>query len=125
MVDHHILLCKLEQIGLGDTFVQWIADYLTDPKQVTRVNNVVSSEGILTCGVPQGPILGPLLLITYINSLPGIIPPNVSTYLYADDTAIVARGQSAHKVSDKFNNALSNAKLWFDNHMLSLNLDKT
>ena len=103
MVDHHVLLCKLKQIGLGHTYVQWISDYLTDRRQITRANDVLSDEGMLTCGVPQGSILGPLFFITYINNLPDALPDDVMTFLYVDDTAILARGKSAEDVSDKLN----------------------
>ena len=124
-VDHHTLLCKLEQIGLGESFVAYISDYLIDRRQVTRVNNVISSTGDIVCGVPQGSILGPLLFITYINSLPDTMPDNVQTYLYADDTAILATGTTADEVSIKLTDALNTAKTWFDSHVLSLNTSKT
>ena len=100
MVDHHILLCKLEEVGLGKTYVNLIEDYLKNHLQATRVENTMSSKLSITCGVPQGSILGLLLFILYINSLPNAIPQNVKTYLYADDTALVASCINQQSVSE-------------------------
>ena len=57
-VDHDILCKKLEEIGIVS--VSWFRSYLSDRQQVVTVDDATSSPGIVTYGVPQGSILGPL-----------------------------------------------------------------
>ena len=89
MGDHHILLCKIEQIGLGPTYVEWIENHLHERTQVTKVVHTLSDPAPVSCSIPQGSVLVPLLFIVYINSLPPAMPSGVSTFLYADDIALV------------------------------------
>ena len=49
------------------------------------LENVFSDAGLISCGVPQGSVLGPLLFLTYINGLPQTLN-ETGSYLYADDT---------------------------------------
>ena len=60
-VNHEILLAKLENYGIRGVINSWFRSYLTDQKQTTEVNNVVSEAETTLCGVPQGSVLGPLL----------------------------------------------------------------
>ena len=51
MVDHHAL-CKLEDIGVGNTLVQWIEDYVTDHRQITKINNAQKVNSICEFELP-------------------------------------------------------------------------
>ena len=68
-IDHDILLCKLMHYGFRGTVIDWFKSYLSNRTQYVYYNNIKSNSGQLTCGVPQGSILGPLLFILYINDI--------------------------------------------------------
>ena len=123
-IDHRIAINLLSNMNLSEETLFWIRDYLSDGKQITRVNNVDSDVHDINCGVPQGSILGPLIFILYINGLPGALG-GASTYLYADDTTIVCKGKTYTEVTQKLEVQLSNAHTWLLNHRLTLNVRKT
>ena len=59
-VDHVILLRKLENLGAGCKEVAWFRHYLQGRRQAVVINGVTSNEATMSCGVPQGSVLGPL-----------------------------------------------------------------
>ena len=62
-IDRGTLLQKLLKYGIENEELMWFRSYLTNPKQITRVNNTESSPIENKYGVPQGSILGALLFI--------------------------------------------------------------
>ena len=86
-VNHDILIKKLEHYGVRGILLEWFRSYLTERKKYVFYNGESSNLKPISCGVPQGSVLGPLLFLIYINDL-----PNISRYLkfflFADDTNI-------------------------------------
>ena len=69
-VDHGILLHMLQsKLGLRDKALLWFKSYLAGRTKQISVNGMLSERFNLTCGVPQGSCLGPLLFTIYASSL--------------------------------------------------------
>jgi hypothetical protein len=69
MIDHQILLSKLQAYEIRDHTFKWFQSYSDQRKQVCMLNNCKSDVETIHCGVPQGSNLGPLLFLIYINDL--------------------------------------------------------
>ena len=102
-VNHEILLLKFEHYGIRGSILQWFKSYLSNRKQYVYRNGSTSSLRNITCGVPQGSVLGPLLFLIYINDLPNI-SKILNFYLFADDTNIYYENDSL-EVMEKVINA--------------------
>ena len=123
-VNHDILVRKLELYGITGNALSMIKSYLTDRKQKCQLGDVITSESRVTCGIPQGSILGPLLFLLYINDLPHCLR-QVSPRLFADDTNLTAAGETIEEVELAMNNDLLRIKEWLLANKLSLNVAKT
>ncbi len=123
-VNHSILLQKLSHYGIRGTPLLWFQSYLTDRQQYVSFNNHSSQLGGITCGVPQGSVLGPLLSLIYINDLPNVSKV-LSFFLFADDTNIYYESENIIKLRDKINKELLKVKSWLEINKLALNIEKT
>ena len=123
-VNHDILLKKLDHYGIRGTPLEWFKSYLKDRLQYVFLNGESSDRDKITCGVPQGSVLGPLLFLVYINDLPNI-SKILDFYLFADDTNIYYEDYSLQELEKKINKELRSLYTWLSVNRLSLNIDKT
>ena len=83
---HHGLLHQLATLGISGWSLKWLSSYLTDRQVAVRIRSTLSENKSISCGVPQGSHLGPVLFIVFINSLTD--KTAIPTEIYADDTTL-------------------------------------
>ena len=123
-VNHGILLAKMKLSDIVNLELKWCPSYLTNRKQLSKVNGVSSKTADIGCGVPQGSCQGPLLFLIYINVLPLSLKECRRT-MYADDTSISYSSTSLEGINQTLNGELTLLKQWLQGNKLSLNVLKT
>ena len=123
-VSHSILKKKILKFGINQNIIKWINDYLTNRQQRCIVNSVTSDYLDITCGVPQGSIMGPLLFLIYLNDITNNLH-NSTVRLYADDTVIYTTNNSEDVAHNIISNELDIVTRWCDMNQLTMNLSKT
>ena len=103
-----------------------IQSYLTNRTQYVAIDGIKSHPLPITCRVPQGSVLRPLLFLLYINDLHRVSSIQF-TILFADDTTLVASGLNLDILVIETNNELSKIQNWINANAnkLSPNISKT
>ena len=124
MVEHNILLDKLQHYGIRGTVLQWFKSYLSNRTQFVTIDGADSDSKHMKYGIPQGSILGPLLFIIYINDIPHI--SRIAKFiLYADGANIIITGSNIAEVNEQINLLCTELVHWVSTNSLALNLKKT
>ena len=124
-IDHEILLQKLKAIKFSESTIKWFKSYLPERIFLVNIENKLSDFGKISCRVPQGSILGPLLFLIYINDMPQAVTSNL--LLYADDSSILYQHKDIVQIEKRLNKDFENLCNWFVDNKLSIHFgeDKT
>ena len=118
-VNHSILLSKLNHYGVRGKAYDWFQSYLSNREQFVCINGHKSDSLSITCGVPQGSILGPqLFLAMYINDLPNT-SKLLSVHLFADDTNIYCSCKNLNDLELILNQGLHAVAEWMKSNRLA------
>ena len=121
-VDHEILCKNLKTSGVNSTY--WFLSYLQNRRQFVTVGETQSDPASVTCGVPQGNIMGPLLFLCYVNDIVISIDSDCKLLLYADDSTILFSHNDPDVIASKLGKVLGSCSSWLVDNKLSLHLGK-
>ena len=117
-VDHGILIEKLRAMGVDN--IDWFRSYLSDRRQCVDIAGYMSDFLPISCGVPHGSILGPLLFLFYINDMS--LSLNCMLSLYADDSALLLSHKDSSVIAERLSIELGACKKWLVDNRLSLHV---
>ena len=114
----------MEYYGIRGVAHAWFTSYLNDRKQFVSLHGTNSEYQTLTCGVPQGSVLGPLLFLLYVNDICNC-SSILEFHLFADDTNVFLSDTNIQKLELNLNIELGKVSHWLNANKLSLNTEKT
>jgi hypothetical protein len=125
-VIHEVLLCKLRYLNFSESAIKWVASYLCNRSFCVYDSNEKSNWKTLTCGVPQGSVLGPLLYTLYTFDI-GNCFSKCSYHIYADDLQIYlsCKPDQINEAIEQINKEITQLVNWTLKHGLKLNSLKT
>ena len=128
-VDHNILLQILEEkFGFTGIVQKWVKSYLAERIQTVAISKVEFLASPMSCGVPQGSVLGPLLFLLYISPIQEFAQYyNMEIMNYADDTQLYTSltDTSSTTQLENFERCLNDIIHWCQFNMMKCNPEKT
>lgn len=123
-VNHEQVLDICYRAGIRGLGYNLIESYLQNRSQAVSVNGVTSQMHQVTCGVPQGSVIGPTLFLMLMNDI-SAISLHGNMILYADDAALFYASEDENINYAKVNEDLESLQLFFSSKKLVLNVAKT
>ena len=118
------MLHKLAKYGINGNSLNLVTSYLSDRKHQLRYKGITSGPQEVTCGVPQGSVLGPLLFLLYINDITSVCA-HAKFLLFADDTAILYSAPNMSDLQTVISESFPKVTEWLHANRLSLSISKT
>ena len=99
--------------GITGNVLNWLSSYIVDMKQRVLYRESLSSSKPIYAGVPQGSVLGPFLILIYVND----VASSMSTFcrLFVDDNSLQHTAFNLYDIKYKLNQDLLNLETWFKN----------
>ncbi|KAH8617137.1 putative Reverse transcriptase (RNA dependent DNA polymerase) [Trypanosoma vivax] len=126
-VDHGCIVKELLSFGVERRLVAWIAGFLQGCTAQVRMNNALSEVIGLTCGVPQGWLLGPLLFIVTVDPLSRRLKctPGLQHGFFADDLTIVCTSADLSAIQQTIQQGLDCITNWLAAYYMEVSAEKT
>ena len=124
-IDYKILKEKLKYMGFSNGATKWFECYLSKRMFSENVENSSSDQALISCGVPQGSILGPILFLLYVNDMVQAV--QCDFLLYADGTGLIFQHKEIKIIEHQPIRNISNICDWFVDNKLRIHFgeDKT
>lgn len=124
-VRHQILLESLSSAGIGGIPLNWFASYLSERTQRLVTQRGCSSTLVVSSGVPQGTVLGPVLFNLYVRELPKTAEAHgFHLPMFTYDMTLYTSHKSLHLAAQTLNLALSSLSAAVLDLVLMVNVDK-
>jgi len=131
-VDHDKLLLRMQDdYRMDGIVIQWTRSYLSGREQRVKIGKELSSPSLLSCGVPQGSVMGPILFSLYIGPLSEITRKwGVQTHQYADDCQLYINLQAdddnvVQRATIRLQQCVKEIAEWMRKNKLKLNDSKS
>ena len=121
-IDHDVLLQKLYAIGFWKHTVNYFQSYSSNRSFLVKLGNNFTHPASVSCGVPQGSILGPPLFLIYVNELWQAVKWDL--FLYANDTCLACQHLDIDQTENQLNEDFYHVYNWFVVNKLSIHFGK-
>ena len=92
----------MDKFGIRGIASEWFASYLTNRQQYVSLDNILSDYNTVSCGIPQGSVLGPLLFLMYINDF-NRCSEILEFHLFADDSNLFYKHKNLVELQTNLN----------------------